>query len=324
MASLFDLAGELVGQIPGLPHPAAVKFINKGWQDVRRERLWSFLIGTGELISADSISAGSVAVTKFSTSVVFNATAQVILNPLAVGATPTLDSRQFRVSGGPIYNLVGYDGAGNGTLDRVYTESSNSTATYQVYKCYYAPPSTDFLTYTSILDPINGYVLSGKRLRGTREEIDRRDPLRASQGIPYYLFSYKPDANGVMNHELWPQTVRGQVYLCSYVKKGIDLSTPTSSIPSSDVESLVVQRALFWASRWAAMNVGRLPELRGVNWINQMSEINGTYRHDLVRAKRNDNEIMLTNFVNWNISDLNFLGPIDSNWSQSHDVAGFF
>lgn len=322
MSNLFDLAGELVGQIPGLPHPAAVKFVNKGWQDVRRERLWSFLVGAGEIITPDSISVGLASVTKFSTAVVFDATAQAVLNPLSVGATPSLDSRQFRLPGGPIYNLIGYDGAGGGTLDRVYGEATNATATFQIYKLYYSVPSPDLLAYTVILDPINGYAISGRRLTGTREEIDRRDPMRGSQGIPYYLFTYKPDANGVMQHELWPSPVRSQTYQCSFVRKGIDLATGTSILPNVEIEGLVIQRALFWAARWAAMNVGRLPELRGVNWINQMSEINQSYKKDLVKAKRNDNEVMLTNFVNWDVSTLNFLGPIDSNWAQSHDSSG--
>ena len=324
MATTFaDMIGELVGQIPGLPYPAAAKFINKGWQDVRKERLWSFLVVQTQLVSADAIGTGAVAVTKFSTTITFDATAQAVLNPLTVGATPALTKRQFRVSGGPIYNLIAYDGAGVGTLDREYGESTNATATYSIYRCYYDAPVDGFLSYEGILDPINGYAMSGKRLRGTREEIDRRDPLRQSQGIPYYLFTYKPDANGVMQYEMWPQPVKGQTYECAVQIGGANLVLPTDTLPSETIVPLVIQRGLFWACRWAAMNAGRLPELRGVNWLNQMSELQKSYKLDLVREKKNDNELFLTNFVNWNVTALNFLGPIDSNWSQSHDITGF-
>lgn len=324
MSSYGDMVGQLMGEVPGLPYPAAQKILNKGWADVRDERLWSWQIDTGEVYTADQLLTGAVSLTQFLATIQFDATARAILDPLAAVATPPLIPRQFRVSMGPIYTLIDYDTAtGIGTLDRIYAEAPNATSSFLIYKCYYTPPFADHLRYLTILDPITGNSIKGKQLLGSREEINRRDPMRGSQGDPYRIFAYQPDSTGLTQHEWWPQPIVSRAYICTCVRRGVDLSAPTDVLPSTLNENLVTNKALYYAYRWALSHAGTDPALKGINWMNLMIDVQKQYRLDLVKAKREDNEILLTNFVNWNADLQNFMGPIDSNWAQSHGVAAY-
>ncbi len=340
MPTLLDLAAQLTGEIPGLPRLFAQKYVNKALEDIRKDRLWSWNMGEGILITPGAVSGGTVAVTQFSNEVTFDSTAQAILTPLAL-ANPPLIKRQFRVGGGsPIYNILGYDDStGIVTLDRIYTEATNASATYQIYRCYYDPPSvdgitpnTDFLRYLSILNPIQGYVISGRRLYLTRETLNRRDPLRGAQGQPYYAATYRPTPNGFlapgqtdptagqMQYELWPHPTSQAVLQCNYVKRHVDLS-PADYLPAQLPSTLVVMKAFEAAYRWALQNQGRIPELRGTDWRFLLADSQKRYRVELMDAKRNDNEIMVTILSPGAQGTYGFQGPIDSNYAQSHGVA---
>ena len=45
-------------------------------------------------------------------------------------------------------------------------------------------PNNSFLRYLSILNSIQGYSISGRRLYLTREDLDKRDPLRGGSWLP--------------------------------------------------------------------------------------------------------------------------------------------
>jgi len=79
-------------------------------------------------------------------------------------------------------------------------------------------------------------------------------------------------------------------------------------------------RALEFGYRWAMQNVGRDPTLKGTDWRFLLAEIQKKYAMELVGAKRNDKEIVVTILRPGSANLLNFLGPIDSNWLQSHDT----
>lgn len=337
MPTLQDQAAELSGQIPGLPNLFARKFVNRAFEEVKRERLWSWNIGEGILITPQLVMGGGlVSVTQFSPNITFDATAQGVLNPLAL-ANPPLTTRQFRISGGPVYNLISYNlSNGAAVLDRIYTEASASATNYQIYKVYYEPPSTDgvtpnrdFLRYLSILNPIQGYTIAGKRLYMTREQLNRRDPLRGAQGQPYYAAAYRPTPNtgsnagspllGIMQYELWPGPTFQQALLCQYERQHVDL-LPGDFFPNQCSVPLIQYKAFEYAYRWALQNAGRVPELRGVDWRFALSEAEGTYKQNLVKAKRNDNEIMVTVLRPGTEGLYDFWGPIDSNFFQSHGL----
>lgn len=325
MPTLQDLAAELTGQIPGLPFAFAKNYVNKALRDVRREKLWSWDIRNGLMITPKNITTGSVTVTQFSSTVTFDATAKTALDAVVL-AIPALTKRQFRVGQGPLYNILTYDtGTGSATLDRIYTEDSKTGATYAVYKAYYQPvddtglPITDFKRFLSIEDPINGYTISGRRLYMTQEEVRQRDPLRGAQGLPYYVANYVPDSNGVQQYELWPHPTSQIGLLIQYQRFHTDL-TLSQSLPTQCDPNLVYFRALIYGSRWGAQNSGRINSLKGVDWRFLLVEAQKEYIQHLVQAKKVDNEIIVRIIKPGGAGLIDYLGPADSNWMQSHGV----
>ena len=329
MPTLQSLAAELTGSIPGLSNLFARKYINQALEEMQQDYLWSWMIGEGVIYIPTAVAAGTVAVTQFSQTITFDATAKTAIN--ASGTNPVVTKRQFRVpSSGPIYNITAYNSTtGVASLDRFYTEGSGATQQYMVYQCYFDPPSvdgttanTDFLRYLSILNPINGYSIVGKRLYMTREELNRRDPMRGALGIPYYAANYKDNSIGQMQSEFWPHCTSTLGLVCNYQKKHVDLGL-ADSLPSQASPVLLRYGAFKPAYRWALQNQGRIPELKGVDWRFALSEAQKTYREELVTAKKNDKEIKLKIFRPGSGYTTDFQGPIDSNFMQSHGVPAF-
>jgi hypothetical protein len=107
--------------------------------------------------------------------------------------------------------------------------------------------------------------------------------------------------------------------VCQYEKKHVDLQ-PMDYIPAQCPASLILYRAFEHAYRWALQNSARIPELRGVDWRFALAEVKQKYATELVDAKRNDNEIMLTILRPGTLGIYDFWGPIDSNFWQSHGL----
>lgn len=340
MPTVQELATQLVGEIPGLPMLFAKNYVNQAIDSVSRDKLWSWNVNEGIIIVPQLVTDGTVNLTNFSNQIQFDSVAQAALLPLAM-ANPPLTTRQFRTMGGPVYNLVGYDtGTGIGTLDRIYIATSANNQEYQIYKCYYgAPsrdgitPSNDFLRYLTINDPINGYTIAGKRLTMTRETLNRRDPMRGAQGQPYYTATYRPGPNqmntngsiprgkddGVMQYEWWPSPVFAQAYVVQYERQNLSLNF-SDYLPHQCPPNLIRYKAQEFCMRWAQQNAGRIPELKGVNWPLLLLEVEKRYNFELVGAKRNDQEILTDILRPGTAGIMDFFGPIDSNWAQSHGV----
>lgn len=346
MPTFLDLSAQLTGEIPGLSRNFAFKYINNAYQEVCRDYLWSWNIGEGVLISPSGVSTGTVTTVQGASTVTFDATAIAALTPLVL-ANPPLIQRQFRVGGnGPIYNILAFDsGTGIMTLDHIYGETSAGGANYTVYRVYYDPCSTDgvtpnnnFLRYLSILNPLQGYSIAGKRLYMTGEDLNRRDPLRGAIGNPYYMAAYQgrpipslPSAVGgvaynqptfgQLLYEFWPHTTTQVEFKCLYEKIGIP-QAQTDYLPAQCPSTLVVYKATEYGYRWALQNMARIPELKGVPWLQMLAEVRGRYDKALLSAKRNDKEIVCR-VIRPGGGGLNFLGPIDSNYAQSHGEYGF-
>lgn len=336
MPTVLDLASEMTLQIPGLPRLLAVKQVNQAIEKLQKEYLWSWNLGEGILIIPDSVTAGTVAVTKYSATVTFDATAIATLNASPV-ATIAITKRQFRRPGGPLYNILSYNSSTGATvLDRIYTEDTSASADYLVYRAYYEPPSTDgvtantdFLRYLSILNSSTGFSITGRRLYMTQQELNSRDPLRAAFGQPYFMSSYKPTPNnpasantvnqGFMQYEMWPHCVTNQAMKAIYERQHVDL-VASAYVPSQMNMELLKYRQFELAYRWALQNAGRIPELKGVDWRFMLADVEKAYKYALVGAKRNDKEIMLTLITPGNPIN-SFVGPIDSNFMQSHDTS---
>ena len=327
MASLDIASGELIGAFPGLDILVARNIVNKAWQDIRDEGLWSWLTAEGPLAVPPIVTAGLATATNGSDQVVGDATAAAAWIPL-ITATPPLASaslgqgRQFRIAtGAPIYNIVDFDGVNTLTLDRVYAEAT-VTMGYQIYRSYYAPPEPDFLRYMSITNIAFAYSIVGKYLTFNQEQLNRMDPQRGSTGDAYILSSYKTAADGTPVHELWPAPTNANPYVAIYQRRGIDLTpaniTPAVDLPATLSTSLLMARAEYRAALWAAKNVNRYRDLAGINWFNVRKEALAQYNAECIKARRQDFEIFKNTFI---VPKGRYLGfPADANFIQSHDV----
>lgn len=320
MAKTFtDLWNELKGDIPAMSPFKAKDCVQRAWHDICDSRRWTFLVSEGVLYAPAVISAGTVQVTQFSSSVVGDATAIAAWVAAALPLSGvTMNMRQFRLPGKPIYNITADDGAGTLTLDRPYQETSEAVANYTILRCYFTPPSSDFLRWISVVDPINSYRFRRRNLHVMREHLDRIDPSRSSSGTPYLLAPYKPNSSGVPRFEMYPHPLLEIAYTVAYSRKGIDLAA-TDTLPSSISDSMLMSGARIQAYTWAAGNAGRFPDLAGTNWFYLRSQEEKYYLGALQGDKRNDEELFL---MNWSESedDQTLNGPVDGSWLQSHDL----
>jgi len=323
-----DYWNELTKSVPKLSAVLAQTLINRGWRDIIDARLWSWLVADGNLASPSLINSGTVSVTTGIKSVVANSVAKALLDAAISDPLNPLAYRQFRLPYGPVYNIASYDSlTGTITLDRVYTEVPNATASFLVYRCYYRPPSTDFIRFMAVIDPLNGYPLNLRRYQ-TKAHLDRVDPQRGSQGQAYYVANYGLDPLlNVPMFEFWPHPTVVQTFQCWYQRKGLDLSD-TNDLPPSIPVDLLMMRGRYRAYEWAMANQGAFPELRGVNWSYLMSTLDesrrgrgvaNSYTTALQRAKKIDEEIMVRNVI-IPARARGFAFPIDAAFIQSHDV----
>lgn len=322
-----DYCQELVGVYPQLSSLYAGTLINRAWREVRDARLWSWLRAEVELVAPSPISEGLFATTQFSPTVTPDATAKALVLA-AITGTPPLIERQWRAAeAGPMYNITDVDGtSGVITLDRPYGEATSSGISYSIYRCYYTPPDADFLKFWSLLNAGQGYTITGERLGLTREELDRRDPQRASQGDAHYIASYKAQVGGstpgAFIWELWEHPTNPATYVVNYQRRGIDMVAPTDDVPSTFSSNVLMERAHAKACQWAAANAGRHRELKGVNWLSQVKEHNAEYLKLLQQAKTADDNISLQNWIDPD-SQYRLSGPIDGAYAQSHDLTFF-
>jgi hypothetical protein len=236
---------------------------------------------------------------------------------VAAGA-PALSTRQFRVGGGPIYNITAFDAVNTLTLDRVYAEQSTAAGQYQIYQCYYPAPVSDFLRWMDVMDPINQYRFRRRNLYRTKEEVDRIDPGRGSQTEPIWMAAYKYDATGTPMFEMWPHPIQALGYQVVYQRRGVDL-TATQQLPAAIPEAMLLERAKSYASLWAMTNQGTHPELAAVRWDTLMAVQNKAYMDMLAKAKTNDEEAYPQNLSKDEDSSI-LSGPIDAAFMQSHDL----
>jgi hypothetical protein len=353
--AFVDMVSELAGRLPGLSPLLAEKFINYAWRDVCRQRIWSFLVADGALVCPAQVIDGTFAITQFSDQVTADATASAAL--LALPATPGLASLQIRFGGatgiaspipavGQVYNIRLVDATNPAalvlTLDRVVLEATTAAATYQVYRCYVLPPTTDFLAWSSVVDIVNGWRL---RLHATSIGFDGRDPQRQAQGQAYYLGACRSNAvldasvvpptttphatspQGTPIYELWPHPTSGQAFYVRFRRRGQPLVLPTDDLPPQIDEQLVIERALAaYGYPFAQANQANFPSFRNAGWVSLTQQAHANYLKLLLDAKRQDDEQALQTV--WSrghglrtrrhdfkgISDF----PIDSNFMQQH------
>ncbi len=321
-----DQASELVGTLPGLSPFLAETYITKAWRDVCNSRLWSFLMVEGAIVLPAQITAGSVTVTQFGTTVTCNAAATTALTPYLAG-TPLLTQMQFRANGGSIYNILVASGSPLVlTLDRPFVELGGAGLQYQVYRCYITAPSSDFLRWESLDDFQFGYAITGDRLSRSRMEFDRRDPQRQSVGQAYFLGENKGQTASTPFWELWPGPTSGQTFIATYRSKGLapDFSTPSSAQPPIIPDQLIGFRALGWYGyQWAQANRGAFPRYAKYNFEGLIKDTQAMYSRLLLDIKRIDDEQALQTVYSrgrGGRSGSGLTGPADARYWQSHPI----
>jgi hypothetical protein len=285
--AFIDYQGMLRGWCDRIDPNLAPKLINYAWRDIRDARVWSFLVAEGAWVAADRITSGHVSVTNNSATVQADATAQAALN--AAAANPPLTDRQFRLVNGLIYNIQAYNsGTGVITLDRPFEETTTASGQYQVYRCYYTPPSADFKRLLSIVDPI---MVQQLELHQTRQHLDYIDPQRASQTTPRVVAGFRDTSTNEPRFEMWPHPLSAQAYGVIYEKLGQDFSADDDSLPDVIPEQLLMERAYFYGFRWLLGNLDKANKGQAVGITQSIEICNANYERLLQRAKVEDEDI---------------------------------
>jgi hypothetical protein len=221
------------------------------------------------------------------------------------------------VNSAATWNTGGF--AGSLQLDRTFKETTNTVQGYSIYKAYHSPPSVDFIAFTTVKDIQNGRDLT---LNLTREDLDRIDPQRQQFGDPYRVAVYSADTSGNVKIELHPHMLTAKSYFCEYEREGVDM-TATDSLPRIIPESLLMEKALVYACRWANDNKARYDTLKDGNWQAASVMHDAAYTLQLRQVKILDEE--------QDPSDLSYapdrvrrFGFGDTRYGQSHDSGDFW
>lgn len=353
--AFIDLTSELTGTLPGLSPFLAQRYIRQSFDEICRRRNWSFLQADAAIVCPSVVTTGTANVTQYSASVTLNAAASAaVLAQTVVGATPGLTGCQFRVTSvtspnaSQVYSILAADTTTPSaivlTLDRILVESTNTAATYQIYRAYIPPPDANFLGWQSVVDQTNAYRLT---LDCTSAKFDIADPQRLSQGLAYFLGQYRgtmmtnavtgavgPNPNvdaGTNLYELWPVPTQGQVFYARYRLRRYPYGdAPTDELPAVIPEGLVIARALGWyAYPWAGANAANFPTLRGMNFTALISSSRATFQEIYTSTVRQDDEVALQTVLKvghglrvgvpfGRAGDMPIVG--DANYLQSHLV----
>lgn len=285
---------ELQGHIPKLPVDLARIHINRAWEKIRRQRLWSFLLRESNLFFPALIGDGTVSVTYGSPTVVGDSTAAAQWTTQLLGVPVPLLQRQFRIGGsGPIYNITAVSTSVNPndtlTLDEDYGYTTNAAANYAIYLAYKEAPESDFRRWKSVFDPTNGYPL----VTGIpRQAIDMVDPTRGAQGQAYRVVDYKSNpTTNIPIYEFWPHQTYQITFKSIWESRGEDFVDDDDELPPAIPDGVLINTALgHFSYPWAAANVGRYPELKGTNWIALKVDALNTLRKDYSEVMRMDEE----------------------------------
>jgi hypothetical protein len=324
LATLASFAAELKSWFSQIDPLATLPLVQRAYSDIRNSREWSFLKQTGSWFAPSIITGGTVHVTQFSATVVGDATASPLWLAVALPAPPALPLtlRQFRVVGGPIYNIIAYDGVSTITLDRPYAEQSGAASSYMIYQPYVPVPSVDFKRSLSMVDPINMYRFRYRNLFRTQKEVDRVDPNRQNFSIPIWMAAHDyvlmpGDTQQRPRFEAWPGPVQQIGYVWEYMSKG-DAVTPTQVLPGQIPDQLIMARARHYGHELVA-NQPDVDVKTKAYHLNALTRVDAEYRDLLNRAQLDDNSIFDSRVSNEETGPT-YSGPLDSNYLQGHEI----
>lgn len=337
-----NLTAELMGTFPRLPYLHALQLINRAWARVQDIRLWSWqFITDGQIYAPALISAGSVSATYQSPNVTVDATAAAAINSAA--SVPPIASqtlgvgRQIKIGStsgisapnGPNYTITAWDGVNTLTLDKPYGEATQANAQYQLYKCFYAPPSYPFtslstpdaslIRFVSLTNKNSGYTIRGRKLHWTQAQLNAIDPQRGGTGDPYIIAPYGRNAAGQITFELYPNPVTQATYSVTWYERWPSVSA-TQDFPQVPygLVTCVMDMARALCCQWALANVATYAELQQTNWVAAQQMYKQDFLDGLKMCLRQDDEIMPQ--VPFSQSS-RFDFPLGGQFLQSHDLS---
>jgi hypothetical protein len=338
------LTGELMGTFPRLPYLHALQLVNRAWARVRDLRLWSWqLVVDAQIYTANQITAGTVTVNQFATTITVDATAAAAINaaPLIPPvASPTIGQGQvirvgvgtgIQPTQGGIYNITNWDGASQLTIDRPFAESSMTAAPYRIYRAYFAPPALPFgnlgasdpnwIRPVSFNNRMGNYSIRRRRMFYTQEELSAIDPQRAStDSYAWGIAPYQQNGLGQPTFEFYPHPVLANVYSVTYYSRWPDLST-TVDLPQVPygLSACVMDLARAFCCQWAMANAATYPELQQTNWVAAMMAYKQDFTDGLKMCIRQDDEMMpQVPWIQGRLLDL----PLGGSFLQNHDITG--
>ncbi|MGH7184492.1 MAG: hypothetical protein ACREJN_21310 [Nitrospiraceae bacterium] len=294
--SFLSMYSELRGAVPNIAVSFCKTLINRAWQDVRRQNLWSFQIYDSNWISPNQLNAGVVTTVQGSNQAVLDAAAAaaLIANLAQVGSFNPINQRQFRIGISTVYNINSFDGTNTLTLDRGYQEASGTGVEYNIYQVYYPAPYKDHLMFVSIRDMVNFTDLILER---NRRWLDEQDPQRTWYYFPSHSVFYR---NGVdpantatyqfPMFELWGVPLSNRSYQLYGIRRGVDLDNPTDELPACITEEVIMERAKTYAYEWAEANKGALPKNQGPDYKFLMGECTARYSALFKKLRQQDRE----------------------------------
>jgi hypothetical protein len=289
------LAGPLLAQ----------QWVRDAYHALCRKHPWSFLRGEAE-IQTQLAHSGTVGVTRGSTSVV-----GLTLTFVANDAT-----RQFRVTGTPIYTLVSVDPVLNtAVIDRPYGGSTASSTQAAVFDAYVTMPA-DFQRFLTVADPTNAWRL---RWWATEEELNVWDPQRTNTGQPCVLASRRlastATQEGRVQYELWPYQLSERTFPYYYIRHPAPLTDDSVFAgPLRSGGDVLLQGALAEAAEWPGTEDRKNPYFN----VSLAKRKRDEYNVRVAELELRDEEIFLTwwetvSWINWPAA------PLDAKWHQSHE-----
>jgi len=261
--ALENIASRLTGYFPKLAKSEAYNLANDAWMDIRNDRLWSFQLVEDSIATPNLVNAGTFTCTQGQNTVTADAAASAAVTGLSF---PLLTLRQFRVTSGGIYNIIGADftipTAVILTLDRLYSDPSGASQSYQIYQCYFAAPVPDFKRWLDWRDLTNGDWLSVYK---TRREINMGDPQRLYFTFPHWVLPFGTDQRlntdgspystfGSALFELYPNPLSFVSYMRWWVRTGAYIVQPGDTVPYPITDKLILARARMRAAEWSEAN----------------------------------------------------------------------
>lgn len=309
--SFLDITRNLRLYVPQLPIPLAQQFIRDRYRRILQARDWSATRREAEFLLADMKNAGTVDVVRNSVTVEGNSTA----------FTSTDVGRQFKVGmGSPVYTITAVDvGAQTLTLDRVYGVTTAVAQQYWIIDAYLTPPD-DFLRFTCIVDPLQGWAL---RWWVTQQELNAMDPQRTFFGQPYLLadkFFNNATAGSSQPkpmYEAWPYNQNSRTLYYNYTIEVPDLINDTD-IPIWPVNTdVLVSGALSDVARWpGTKDQPNMYYQRPDYWKSYEMD----FQDKMITLERRDEELYMNMLMQWPYSGYLNVTPMSASFIQSHAI----